>query len=87
MSAKGWTSSVVWSNKDEPLLVRRVTAGLRLDDEGGRLISDVGQFGSKVDLNPGSGFVAPAVSADAGPARVLPKKSKILFAGPTRAVG
>jgi hypothetical protein len=38
--------------------------------------------------------VAPAVSADAGPARVLPKKSKILFveskilfAGPTRAVG
>ena len=53
MNAKSWTGLVIWSKKDEPLLVRRVTAELRLDDEGGWLLSDVGLFGSKVDIRFG----------------------------------
>jgi hypothetical protein len=50
MDAKSWTGSVIWSNEDEPLVVRRVTAELRLDDEGARVLSDVGLFGSRLDI-------------------------------------
>ena|SRR5919202_3114057 len=50
MSAKSWTGAVVWFQEDEPLMVRRVSAELRLDHQGGRLLSDVGLFGSKIDI-------------------------------------
>jgi len=53
MNAKSWAGVVLWSKKDEPWLVRRVSAQLRLDDEGGRLLSDVGLFGSKIDIRFG----------------------------------
>jgi hypothetical protein len=53
MDARSWAGSVIWSKEDEPLQVRRVSAELRLDDEGGRLLSDVGLSGSKLDIRFG----------------------------------
>jgi len=53
MDARSWAGSVIWSNEDEPLLVRTVTAELRLDDQGGRVLSDVGLFGSRLDIRFG----------------------------------
>src|SRR5215218_232615 len=53
MDARSWAGSGIWSNEDEPLLVRTVTAELRLDDQGGRVLSDVGLFGSRLDIRFG----------------------------------
>jgi hypothetical protein len=53
MNAKSWAGAVLWSKEDEPLQVRRVTAELRLDDEGGRLLSDVSLSESKLDIRFG----------------------------------
>jgi hypothetical protein len=57
MDAKRWTGIVVWVDGDEPFISRRVTAELHLDDQGGRLLSDVGLFGSKIDIRFGWGEV------------------------------
>jgi hypothetical protein len=53
MDARSWAGLVIWSNEHDTLLVRRVTAELRLDDEGGRVLSDAGLSGSKLDIRIG----------------------------------